>query len=52
MAALAVAQPQETVRRDAALEGGVELVLDQPRNSEPVLASACAMKQRARPYHR
>jgi hypothetical protein len=29
--ALAAAKPQETVRQDAALEKGVELVLDEPR---------------------
>jgi len=29
--ALAAAQPQESVRQDAALEEGVELVLDEPR---------------------
>jgi hypothetical protein len=29
--ALAAAQPQESVRQDAALEQGVELVLDEPR---------------------
>ena len=31
MTALAAAQPQETVRQDAALEEGVELVLDETR---------------------
>jgi hypothetical protein len=31
VAALAAAQPQESVRQDAALEEGVELVLDEPR---------------------
>ena len=31
MAALAAAQPQEAVRQDAALEEGVELVLDELR---------------------
>lgn len=31
MAALAAAQPQETVGEDAALEEGVELVLDETR---------------------
>ena len=30
MAALPAAQPQETVRQDAALEEGVEFVLDEP----------------------
>ena len=30
VAALAAAQPQDAVRQDAALEDGVELVLDEP----------------------
>jgi hypothetical protein len=29
--AVAAAKPQETVRQDAALEKGIELVLDEPR---------------------
>ncbi len=35
VAALAAAQPQEAVGQDAALEEGVELVLDEPRQLGP-----------------
>ena len=40
----AAAQPQTTVRQDAALERGVELVFDELQKSAPVAASICAKK--------
>jgi hypothetical protein len=44
VAALCAASHQETVGQDAALKEGVELVFDDPRSSQPVLASVCAKK--------
>jgi hypothetical protein len=45
MTALVAAQPEEAEGKDAALEKGIELVLDEPGGSSgPLLVSVWAMK--------